>query len=131
MKIQSMLDKQKHRSFIAGVLYACQELAEGYDEPSYAEWIMQSSGFTKREFVTAQKSSDSFNDKMWPIIHAAFKDDSPEDIETFEESIEGMTKRQMIDYAYKHAPSAKVTMRMPKYAINIHMCDAYKLLLEG
>ena len=64
------------REYIAGVLYAVQQLVLSADLPTIAaDYIVQATGIGKDEFITTQKQSGHENKKMMNFIKEAFADE--------------------------------------------------------
>ena len=62
------------KEFLSGILLACQYLIIDVDQPGFAIEIMQTSGFSKEEFLKIQKETQYFSRRINKVIREAFPD---------------------------------------------------------
>jgi len=59
---------------IDGILYSAQYLSIIHDQPSLAQDLLRSTGYTMKYFLDSQKSTEYETRKMNKIIREAFKE---------------------------------------------------------
>lgn len=74
--IADLREKIEKQEYIAGVLYAVQQLVLFADHPTMAaDYIVCETGISKDEFIAAQKTSGHENTKMIKFLKEALADE--------------------------------------------------------